>query len=322
MKGFIMLRLFSFPTALVALSWPTTATAMDWCHVYPPVIYYQPVCSYPVLPVYWLPCCPPATATVKPASDTPTVVPERMDPPKVDEPKPNMATPREAQSPEKPKLQPANPEIPPLTIPKQELPVEPKPETPAPQPQPKPATPEPAPKLPGFELPVIPEKKPKSPGADLQLPEPPTATLPKLELPGLELPNQNAPIKPVAAELPALPKLELPGLDSPAAQPVEAKKQIVNASPLSAKANAGQYDIFPVEGEAPKSPTAPRAIGFVNKSERDILLTVEGQSVVLPAKTIIRTPLPPKFTWQLGGDTEHTEIVPSQASGLDIVIRK
>jgi hypothetical protein len=322
-----MLRRTMLPVAAVCLCLPDAATAFGYEQFcLPPVVVVHgpvvPVFSQPIYAPYApvvFPECPPATATINPPSSTPTVVPERMTP-KTETPKElikepelpseRLAVPKEATEALKPSR---GDDVPPLTIPKQDLPVKPEKKQPVKEPE-----------LPGFKLPVPPEKKePMGTGTQAKddLPDAPLA-LPKLSMPGDAAVKPAEPVQPVGGSDLELPKLDLPKIDTPA-QPVEAnKKSVSNASPITSQSRVDRFDIYPVEGRIPASPTANRLIGFINKSERDILLTVEGKSVILPSKSLIRTELPVTFTWQLGAETEREETVPTIATGLDIVIRK
>jgi hypothetical protein len=326
-------------TALVLL--PSGSPAQAPCA---PVVYYHPcmpVVYYPSVvvaqPVYLnsvvVADCPPAVATVGPTQ--PTIVPERMAAPK----KPDEKKPEEKKSVKvdpplefsKPREAEASPIIKPAGNKEKEPAKEPVKEDKIPaldlptKPAPKPVEKLPEPKkteLPAFELPILPDAPVPAPAP--KAPE----SLPKIDSTALPIPNVVKPQDTPKLEVPpAKGDLNLPSFDIPLpmgepAKQVEANKTSVSkASPLAAERES-RFDLFPVDGAAPASPTAKRMIGFINKSAKDVLLTVDGQSVVLPAKSLIRAELPAKFTWQLGTDDERKETVGSTSPGLDIVIRK
>jgi hypothetical protein len=317
-------------TALVLL--PSLGNAQAPCA---PVVYYHPctpVVYYPSVmvaqPVYLgsLPYgdCPPALATVAPTQ--PTIVPERMAAPKKpDEKKPEekksvkvdppleFSKPREAESSPMVKPAAATKEKEPVKEPAKEdkIPALDLPTKPTPKPVEKPSEPKKT-ELPAFELPSLP---------DAPTPKKTPDTLPKIDSTALPIPMTVKPQDTPKNDL-ALPSFDIPLPMGEPAKQVEANKTSVSkASPIAAERES-RFDLFPVDGAAPASPTAKRLIGFINKSAKDVLLTVDGQSVVLPAKTVIRAELPAKFTWQLGTDDERKETVGNTSPGLDIVIRK
>ena len=329
-------------TALVLL--PSGSTAQAPCA---PIVYYpcMPVVYYPSVivaqPTYYTTMgvsrvdCPPAVATVAPTQ--PTIVPERMaEPKKPEEKKPEekksvkveptleFSKPREAEA--SPLVKPVgNKEKEPMKEPAKEekIPALDIPTKPVAKPVEKSVEKLPEPKkmdLPSFDF--APPVLPVTPG-----PKPPES-LPKIDSSALPIPMTVKPQDtPKAAVPPVKSDVNLPSFDIPLpmgepAKQVEANKTSVSkASPIAAERES-RFDVFPVDGAAPASPTAKRQIGFINKSARDVLLTVDGQSVVLPASMAIRTELPAKFTWQLGTDDERKEAVGNTCPGLDIVIRK
>lgn len=288
--------------------------------VYCPPLYHPPlpvvVCCPPVACVP----CPPAVGAVGSATPnkpgeprTPQIIPERM--PEKEQPKKETkadppASPREFATPK-----PAEPTPEPKTdvtpvggnVPSIPAPAVP----PAPAPKPKPKEPEPTaakPVLPPFEFTPPPAELPKA-----------TDTLPPLPLPT----KTDAPTAEEKVKAPgSLPAFDIDFPKGPAAQPVEANKPVVaKASPLSGVREV-MFDVYPVDGPAPASPTAKRAIGFINKSDRDLLLTINGQMVTLPSKNVLRTELPAAVKWQIGGGEERDLKVPPTAPGVDVVIRR
>jgi hypothetical protein len=279
-----------------------------------PTAFAQPVICPPIVnrPTFHCPpillcICPLASAVVSP--NTPVVVPERMkdtekaDPKKMSQSEPltnprQFATPlpAEANSPSASPNPKAESGIPPANVPAApgatELPKFTFPPTDTPTPGTPMAQPESAPKNPPMPQPK-PDVKPKS--------EEPAANIPA----DTKLPGFDATFPPIKTD----------------AQPVEANKPTVSkASPLQ---NEQQtiYSVYPVDGPAPASPTAKRTIGFMNKSDRDLLLTIDGKMVTIPSKNLLRADLPASFKWQIGGGKEIDLQVPMTAPGMDIIIR-
>jgi hypothetical protein len=110
-----------------------------------------------------------------------------------------------------------------------------------------------------------------------------------------------------------LPKFDLPPLP-PLAPPTTAK-----SSPLNADAVA---DVYPVAGPAPADRAATRSVSFVNKSSRDVILTVAGKMTTLPSGQYLQVTLPATFAWQIGGEKERHVTVPDTAPGVDVVLRR
>jgi hypothetical protein len=239
-------------------------------------------------------CLIPVEPEVSPR--TPTIIPERMpEQPKTDpkklsaQPEPpnaGFATPVAAETPDpKPNFSPlqnTTEKIPPPAVPKTT-------------------------DLPKFALPAAsePAKQPSS--------------LPALDIPPPKVdaakPNQT-PKTPGT-----LPTFNMVFPNSEVAQPVEANKPSVSrSSPLTEKRTT-VADVYAVAGSVPVSNTSTRAVGFVNKSNRDLLLTINGKIVTLPTKNVLRAELPASFRWQVGDEDERTVTVPPSAPGVDIVIR-
>ena len=60
----------------------------------------------------------------------------------------------------------------------------------------------------------------------------------------------------------------------------------------------------------------------MNKSARDVQLTIDGQTTTLPSKNVLKVELPAAFKWQIGAEPERSEKVPDNSPGIDVVIRK
>lgn len=292
--------------------------------VYCPPPYHPPlpvvVCCPPVACVP----CPPAVGVVGSATPkttgepkAPQIVPERM--PEKDQPKKEtkadppaapreFATPKPAEPTPEPKSEsksdvtPAGGTVPPIPIPTPAVPMTPKPK------EPEPAAAKPA--LPAFEFTPPPAELPKAKDTVPPLPIPPAKTdAPKAE-------------EKVGAPGP-LPAFDIDFPKPAPAQPVEANKPVVaKSSPLSGGGREVTVDVYPVDGPAPVSPAAKRTIGFINKSDRDLLLTIDGKMVTLPSKNVLRAELPAAVRWQVGGGEERDLTVPPTAPGVDVVIRK
>lgn len=296
-----------------------------------PVVYSLP--SYPAVissasvgcpPVYTPPvACLPAgpfagpSAGPTPAPRGPIVVPERM-------PEGKQSTGTNLESRAEPKAAPIRPvsaeertpSQPPAPMP---IPVPSVPARPLGEPIPR-ATTELAPPKAATEetqkpaVPAVPAAPlPDFPPLGLDKPEPPKSPEPvKVE------PAKPEQAKPKATD--PLPTFELPPLPPLApAQPVSSEKPTVaKSSPLNADPVA---DVYPTAGTIADR-AAKRSVGFINKSGRDLLLTVEGKTTTLPAGQYLRVDLPATFTWQLGGDKERAVTVPDTAPGVSVVIRK
>lgn len=159
-------------------------------------------------------------------------------------------------------------------------------------------------------------------------PEPkasPKSVAPKPPVPQVPLTGTPEPSKSDEAKIPSLiprlptpdvPPLTIPQL--PVEKPAQGDNSTSKASPLS---GATRVEVFPVDGPPPASPNARRRVGFFNHGDRDLKLTVEGESVTLPRRHFVTAEVPAAFTWKLDGDEQRTE-VPAAAPGVEVVIRK
>jgi hypothetical protein len=148
---------------------------------------------------------------------------------------------------------------------------------------------------------------------------------PKLELPQVPLPGAASPSKDDDAKIPPLiPRLTNPDVPPltipkvPVDPPARGDTSTSKASPLTA---APRVDVYPVDGPPPAGPTARRTVGFFNHTDRDLKLTVEGDTVTLPRRHYVTAEVPAAFTWKVDGDERRTE-VPTVAPGVEVVIRK
>lgn len=316
-----MVRHLLVPALLAVLILPDWATAFDPCVCPPPVVTYCPpvrgiVVYGPVVN------CVPTAGTVAPTQG-PTIVPERMEPPKKPQvaAEPPKTVPVKAEEPEAPKPAP----LPAVKF-EEAKPAEPMPVKPVePKADPKQVVP---PKTDSDRIPVPavppapPATKPDLGKLDFDIPPIGDVPLAKPQPAPSDAPKTPAAKPSDAPKTPEkLPEFnfDLPKVDGGMAQPVEAnKKTVANSSPLSDK--PAEVDVYTRDGK--NVLTAKRGVTFVNKSARDILLTVDGQTVTLPSKTVMTAELPAAFKWQIGGEPERSEKVPDGSPGVDVVIRK
>ena len=173
---------------------------------------------------------------------------------------------------------------------------------------PTPAVPTPQPETPKITLDPLPSPKIEP----LQLPIPgPTAE-----------PKSAVPNEPEALKIPPLiPRL--PGTDSglpPLSLPPVPNESTSRSSPLSAKPQAA-VDVFPVDGPPLASPSMKRTIGFFNHTDRDLKLTVDGETITLPKRHQVTATVAAKFRWKLDDGPERTTEVPTTAPGVEVVFR-
>jgi hypothetical protein len=98
-------------------------------------------------------------------------------------------------------------------------------------------------------------------------------------------------------------------------------KSTSKSSPLANKPRP-VVDVYPVDGLPPASPSAKRKVGFFNHTDRDLKLTVEGQTVTLPKRHYISVEVPANFDWKLGDGPKQQTAIPTAAPGVEVVIRK
>jgi hypothetical protein len=83
------------------------------------------------------------------------------------------------------------------------------------------------------------------------------------------------------------------------------------------------YDAYSVGGSLPAADGTDRcSVRFWNLSGRDVVLTVDGQSVYLAAGRSMTRELPRQFVWQVQGRAGQGERVPAGEGALEIVIRR
>lgn len=162
------------------------------------------------------------------------------------------------------------------------------------------------PKSPDFTPIPVPKEMPKNPGAAIPsaAPAPPEGLIPSPGVP----------------ELPDPKKAPLPGLTLPPVSPTGPKETIARSSPVTGERREMTVSVFPAGGQVLAS--GYKVVGFFNHTEHELSLTIEGQSVRLPAKNYLHAKLGPTFTWSHGNQPPVREAVPADASGLDVVFRE
>jgi len=131
---------------------------------------------------------------------------------------------------------------------------------------------------------------------------------------------------PAACVAPAAPgSLAVPLPAPPAATPPPAPGSSTPAPPANAP-KAGVSESAPSTSyyAGPTSPSGNSActVAFWNYSDRDIILTVDGQRWQLPRAKGITLDVPRAFTWRAGDRGAEQEQVPAGSSGMEIVIRR
>lgn len=142
----------------------------------------------------------------------------------------------------------------------------------------------------------------------------PQATPPKSATPTPAAPNNpTAPkgldLKPVNPSAPEMPPLTLPS-------PKETKTsyRVPSVPVVSAR-------LVPAAGPTPADPTAPRRVVFINLSRSAVVLTVAGETAVLPARHELTATVSARFRWRLNGGEDRVTELPAAAPGADVVIR-
>jgi hypothetical protein len=126
----------------------------------------------------------------------------------------------------------------------------------------------------------------------------------------------------IPALIPQLPGADVPRLAIPQipVEPSDKSKSGTSTSKASPLTDGAKVEVFPVDGAAP-GPGSKRTVGFFNHTDRDLTLTVEGDTLTLPRRHFVSASVPLKFNWKLDGNERRTEI-PASAPGVEVVIRK
>jgi hypothetical protein len=168
----------------------------------------------------------------------------------------------------------------------------------APAPKPLPVALPPAPKRPPRIIeedePAVPPKPAGKKNGTKSEAKDDSPRIPKVKIP---LPG-DAVDKPLPKEA---PKTDAPKKDAPVGKAVE------------------QF-VIPADGKG--EPRAEVKVGFFNHSDRDIALTVNGESVKLPSEEYVTLRLPRTFSWAEKGAKATDVVVPPDADGIEIVFRR
>ena len=78
--------------------------------------------------------------------------------------------------------------------------------------------------------------------------------------------------------------------------------------------------VIPADGRG--EPQAQVKVGFFNHTEREIVLDVNSEPLRLPKGQYVTVRLPRTFAWAEKGMTENSVVVPPDAEGIEIVLRK
>jgi hypothetical protein len=103
-----------------------------------------------------------------------------------------------------------------------------------------------------------------------------------------------------------------------------------SAGPISADKNRPEvtesrsfYEAFKVQPTISDKPALEQcALGFWNLTGRDVTVSVDGKTQVIPQGKSLKLQVGRQFVWQLGGHEALTEKVPTENSGLEIVLRR
>jgi hypothetical protein len=63
------------------------------------------------------------------------------------------------------------------------------------------------------------------------------------------------------------------------------------------------------------------ALGFWNLTGRDVTVSVDGKPQVIPQGKSLKLQVSRQFVWQLSGHEALTEKLPTENSGMEIVLR-
>ena len=93
------------------------------------------------------------------------------------------------------------------------------------------------------------------------------------------------------------------------------------SSPITSAPRELKVNVYPAGGNV--RPTGGTyKIAFYNHTDRALELTIDGQTVALPARSYINAQLPARFTWKCGDRPAATATVPADAAGLDVLIKE
>jgi hypothetical protein len=167
--------------------------------------------------------------------------------------------------------------------------------------------PAPAPRDPSLVLPAVPAGS-----GNAAIPSPAPA------FPEPLIPATSVPVIPDPKQPETLPSLTLPP-ETPVAPP--SKGTLARSSPLTGSKTTPTVSVYPAKIAGDGRLDGYKTVGFYNHTDRDLSLTIEGQTVKLPAKTYLYAMLGPRFSWGEGNQPAVRESVPPGAGGLDVVFR-
>jgi hypothetical protein len=119
-------------------------------------------------------------------------------------------------------------------------------------------------------------------------------------------------------DAPRIPKVKIPVLPGdPVDKPLPKSDSPKKDAPAG---KAVEQFVIPADGKG--EPRAEVKVGFFNHSDRDIALTVNGESVKLPSEEYVTLRLPRTFSWAEKGAKATDVVVPPDADGIEIVFRR
>ncbi len=274
---------------------PAGALALGWRTYYYPCV-PVPVASCP--PVVYSPACPPGCEVYAPAPV--------YTPPPARTPAAPTVTQEPAARPEAAKPDaPAAPVAPPPKAPVAPMPGVPRTGLDAPE-----GTPAEAVRIPATVVPFVPAT-PSVPLAQPRPVEPASAVAPVPKVPAPVAEPGRFPLVPrVPGGEGGLPPLQI--------VPPPAEPSTSRSSPL---ADRPAFEVVPVAGAA-LAAGALRSVGIFNHTDRDVSLTVEGETVTLPKRSYVTASVPRKFAWRLDAGESRTTEVPAGSPGVEIVLRR
>jgi len=80
------------------------------------------------------------------------------------------------------------------------------------------------------------------------------------------------------------------------------------------------FNVRPMSTDKPSGESC--AVGFWNLTGRDVTVSVDGNRQIIPLGKSLKLQVGRQFVWQVGGHEALTEKVPTENSGLEIVLRK
>lgn len=123
---------------------------------------------------------------------------------------------------------------------------------------------------------------------------------------------------PVLGPQPRRAPLAAPSAAPPSAGPIQSGK----GQPEVTESRSF-YEAFKVPSTSTDKPASERcAVGFWNLTGRDVTVSVDGKSQVIPRGKTVRLQVDRQFVWQVSGREAQTEKVPMENSGLEIVLRR